>query len=101
MIFRSWRSKQFRNLFDALLADVQQQARAAYALFTQNPRHPSLHFKRISSSDPRAYSVRIGSQYRAIGLLAGDTVTWIWIGTFEAYKYSNRSCRGAWRKSCG
>jgi hypothetical protein len=84
-VFRSRRSKRFRALFDALPANAQEQARAAYELFKQNPRHPSLHFKRISPSDPRAYSVRIGSHYRAIGLLEGDTVTWVWIGTHEAY----------------
>lgn len=84
-MFRSKRTQQFRSLFDALPADAQQQARAAYALFTQNPRHPSLHFKHISASDPRAYSVRIGNHYRAIGLLEGDTVTWIWIGSHAAY----------------
>lgn len=84
-MFRSHRSKRFRTLFDTLPSDAQQQATAAYQLFKQNPRHPSLQFKRVSPSDPRVYSVRIGSHYRALGLLEGDTVTWIWIGTHEEY----------------
>lgn len=84
-MFRSRRSKRFRALFANLPDDAQQQTRVAYELFKQNPRHPSLQFKRISPSDPRVYSVRIGSHYRALGLLEGDTVTWIWIGTHEAY----------------
>lgn len=84
-MFRSQRSKRFRALFDSLPDDAQQQTRVAYELFKQNPRHPSLQFKRVSPSDPRVYSVRIGSHYRALGLLEGDTLTWIWIGTHEAY----------------
>lgn len=73
-MFRPKRSRQFRTLFDALPVEAQRQARDAYILFKQNPRHPSLHFKRISASDPRAYSARVGSHYRAIGLLEGDNM---------------------------
>jgi len=39
----------------------------------------------MSASDPSVYSVRIGAHYRAIGLVDGNAVTWIWIGTHEAY----------------
>ncbi len=31
------------------------------------------------------YSARIGSHYRAIGVLDGDTMTWTWVGTHEEY----------------
>lgn len=84
-MFRSKRSKRFRALFDALPAEAQKQARDAYEIFKDNPRHNSLQFKRISPTDPRVYSVRIGQHYRAIGKLEGDTVTWVWIGTHEEY----------------
>jgi hypothetical protein len=49
---RSVRTKRFRALLDALPADAQRQARDAYELFKQNPRHGSLQFKRISPTDP-------------------------------------------------
>lgn len=84
-MFRSKRTKSFRKLFDALPADAQRQARDAYELFKKDPRYGSLQFKRISTKDARVYSARVGDHYRAIGLLEGDTVTWIWIGTHEEY----------------
>lgn len=76
---------RFRKLFAALPADAQRQVRAAYALFKQNPRHGSLQLKRVSSSDPSLYSARVGAHYRALGILEGDTITWIWVGTHEEY----------------
>ena len=44
-------------------------------------RHPSLHFKRLG----RAYSVRVGLDYRALALAHGDDVVWFWIGTHADY----------------
>jgi hypothetical protein len=31
------------------------------------------------------YSVRVTLGYRAVGLLEGEEITWIWIGTHAAY----------------
>lgn len=84
-MFRSRRTKQFNALFDALPEHVKRQARADYALFKRNPRHPGLQFKSIGRRDPSIYSARADAHYRAIGLLNGDTVTWFWIGSHEAY----------------
>jgi hypothetical protein len=42
----------FARSFAALPASVQEQARAAYRRFLQGPRHPSLRFKRVHSSEP-------------------------------------------------
>ncbi len=91
MAFTSKRTKRFRALLEALPADAQRQAGAAYRLFTQNPRHPSLQFKRISPAEPTLYSARVGDHYRVIGKLKGDTIIWDWIGTHEDY---NRIVRG-------
>jgi hypothetical protein len=30
-------------------------------------------------------SIRIGRDYRALGILEGDTVTWYWIGKHDTY----------------
>jgi plasmid maintenance system killer protein len=48
-------------------------ARRAYALFAQNPDHPSLRFKKLGGYD-RVWSVRVNEQYRAIGERHGDTI---------------------------
>ena len=57
-------TRQFRELLVALPARVQEQARAAYALFQQNPSHPGLCFKQVDSGPPPVYSARVGIAYR-------------------------------------
>jgi hypothetical protein len=92
---KSKTTARFRSLYGALPADGQKQAREAYRLFKQNPRHGSLQFKRISAKDATLYSVRVGAHYRAIGSLDGDTITWTWIGTHEQYNTITNSKRKA------
>lgn len=77
-------TRRFRELFAALPAAVQQQARETYRLFQQNPAHPGLHFKQVHP-DPPTYSVRVGIGYRAVGVLQGGTVIWFWIGSHAEY----------------
>ena len=79
-------TKRFRKAFERLPEQVQKQANESYALFQQNPYHPSLHFKRIHSTKA-IYSVRISLDYRALGVLEGDTVIWFWIGSHEDYSH--------------
>jgi len=50
----------------------------------QNPSHPSLRFKKLEGFD-RAWSVRIGAQYRAVGERIGDKIAWTWIGTHNEF----------------
>ena len=58
----------------------------AYELFVQNPRHPSLHFKRVHTVEP-IVSVRVGRNHRAVGYLEeGNIVVWFWIGPHEQYE---------------
>lgn len=54
---------------------IKGQARKAYRLWSQNPFHPSLHFKCINQKN-NLWSVRITLGYRAVGVLRNDTVTW-------------------------
>jgi hypothetical protein len=64
--------------------EIQQKASANYKLWRNNPAHPSLHFKRVKENQP-VYSVRVTLNYRAVGLLEKDTITWFWIGTHADY----------------
>lgn len=76
----------FRKLYSALPLEIREQSRAAYRVFRGNPRHPSLHFKKIHTTEP-IVSVRISRGYRAVGRLEGsDTVVWFWIGPHEQYE---------------
>ena len=81
---KSYTTRSFRELFAALPARVQEQARESYRLFRNNPRHPGLHFKQ-AHADPPTYSARVSIGYRAAGVLEGDTITWFWIGTHAEY----------------
>jgi hypothetical protein len=81
---KSRTTRSFRVLLAALPEHVRKQAREAYRLFVLNPAHPSLHFKLVHAKPP-TYSVRIGLAYRAVGVLADDTIIWYWVGSHADY----------------
>lgn len=64
---------------------IQEKAKAGYKLWTENPHHPSLRFKKVHSNLP-IYSVRIDLDWRAVGMLDGDHVVWFWIGAHADYE---------------
>jgi mRNA-degrading endonuclease RelE of RelBE toxin-antitoxin system len=74
----------FRKRYSQLPEKIRQRARAAYRLFKNNPNHPSLRFKQMQGRND-LYSVRIGLDYRALGVLKDDTIYWFWIGSHEEY----------------
>ncbi len=82
---KSHTTRQFWHLYDRLPADVQLQADRAYELWTHNPFHPSLRFKRVDPQEP-IYSARINRGYRSLGWLEENVVTWFWIGNHDDYK---------------
>lgn len=63
---------EFLVLYRALPESVRQQARQAYALFQQNPHHPSLRFRQVYPTRP-VFSARVGLHYRAVGIRQGTT----------------------------
>jgi hypothetical protein len=81
---KSRTTPRFRELLAALPEHIQRQARVAHARFVEDPDHPGLNFKRVHSTIPM-YSVRIGRNYRAIGLWEGDEIRWVWIGSHADY----------------
>ncbi len=74
----------FWRAYAKLDAPSKEAARHAYALFAQNPGHPSLRFKKLCGHD-QIWSVRVNAQYRAIGERSGDTISWAWIGTHNEF----------------
>jgi hypothetical protein len=77
-------TSQFWKLYYALPEDVQRRADRAYKLWRINPYAHGLFFKRVGKNQP-IYSVRIGQDYRALGLLEGDSIMWFWIGAHDEY----------------
>ncbi|MCO6450482.1 MAG: hypothetical protein J5I90_06795 [Caldilineales bacterium] len=71
--------------YHALDQATQKQARKSFRLWSENPFHPSLHFKCINQQED-IWSVRISLGYRAIGVSQGDVVTWFWIGNHDDYE---------------
>jgi hypothetical protein len=74
-------SKRFWRNFDELPAEIQQLARRNYELLKSDPHHPSLHLKRVGEY----WSVRIGLDYRAVGIDSPDGIIWSWIGPHDEY----------------
>ena len=72
----------FWDGFDRLPEKIQIAARKQYALWRQDPHHPSVRFKRVGEF----WSARVTGSYRALGVLDGDTVVWFFIGTHAEYE---------------
>jgi len=72
---------RFWSCLYALPQDIQQVARKKYELLKQNPRHPSLHFKKVG----KLWSVRVSKNHRALAMEDGRGYVWVWIGTHEEY----------------
>ncbi|MFM9265038.1 hypothetical protein [Tychonema sp. BBK16] len=77
-------TKSFCTRLESLPASVQEQADKAYALWQDDPDHPSLQFKRVSQRQP-IYSARVSINYRVLGLLEADRIYWYWIGAHDEY----------------
>lgn len=72
----------FWKLYGNLPPDVRRVADKNYELLNANPKHPSLHFKKVNGE---LWSVRVGLGFRALALPAEDGFAWVWIGTHEDY----------------
>ena len=71
----------FRNRFHALPPEVRSLAVKNFRLWLTDPFHPSIHFKRVG----QFWSARVGSDYRALAVVAGERVEWFWIGPHSEY----------------
>jgi hypothetical protein len=72
---------RFWNHFHALPAPVQETARKNYRILRENPRHPSLRFKKVG----KLWSARVGRDHRALAMEDEGGYVWVWIGTHEEY----------------
>lgn len=79
---RHIKDPRFQPLYDALPADIRLLADKNFALLKGDPKHPSLHFKRIRDD---LWSVRVGRKYRALAIEGTDRFQWFWIGPHAAY----------------
>jgi hypothetical protein len=75
---------RFWQHYGQLPNDVQKLADKNYELLKVDPRHPSLHLKKVGATR-QLWSVRIGINYRAIGMEKPEGIVWFWIGTHADY----------------
>jgi hypothetical protein len=78
---RHFAAPSFWACYGALPKSVRDLADKNYELLKSNPAHPSLHFKKVG----KYRAVRIGLQYRALAVEAGDDLLWFWIGAHSEY----------------
>jgi hypothetical protein len=74
-------SSRFWQAYDKLPPEVRELADAAFALLKRDPRHPSLHFKKVG----RFWSARVGAHHRALAVEHDDALLWFWIGRHDEY----------------
>jgi len=82
VIFSSRTLPEFWHQYDALPQEIQRRASKQYAIFAENPQHPSLQLKPVGEF----WSVRVTSAYRALAVRDGNIFTWFWIGTHQEYE---------------
>lgn len=74
-------SARFWRCYDALPERIRELADKSFELLKADPRHPSLHSKRVGLF----HSVRVGLHYRALGVDIEGGILWFWIGTHSEY----------------
>ena len=75
---------RFWEDYKQLPKDIQALADKNFELLKYDPHHPSLHFKKVNIRK-QLWSVRIGTQYRALGMEKPDGIVWFWIGSHADY----------------
>jgi hypothetical protein len=72
----------FWHLYERLPESTRRAADKQFALFRQDPTHPSLHFKQVGEF----WSVRVTGACRALALRENSVFYWFWIGDHDEYE---------------
>jgi hypothetical protein len=78
---RHFASPSFWAAYEKLPEPVRELADKNFALLKFDPKHPSLHFKKID----RFWSARVGLRYRALATEVDGDLIWFWIGSHADY----------------
>jgi uncharacterized protein (DUF427 family) len=78
---------RFWAAYDELPEPIRELADRNYELLKDSPRHPSLQFKKVGEY----WSVRVGRNYRALGIDSPEGIAWLWIGPHDEYEAFIRS----------
>ena len=82
MNFVSHASEEYWKLYRALPIEVQRQADKQFAIFRENPFHPSLHLKPVG----QLWSARVNQNVRVVAYRQEHIFYWFWIGDHDEYE---------------
>lgn len=68
-----------------LSSEVKTHIKRAYKLWIKKPHHPSLRFKKIHSTES-IWSVRVGLDYRVVGIKHDNNMLWFFVGSHKEYE---------------
>ena len=74
-------TQRFWRCYFDLKPEVRRTADQCFDLLKQDPRHPSLRFKKMGA----VWSARVGIHHRALAVQDENGFIWVWIGTHAAY----------------
>jgi hypothetical protein len=77
----SYALPSFWKCYHELPHHVRKLADKNFALFKENPQHPSLGFRKKGG----VYTAEVGRSYRALARERKGDYYWFWIGTHEEY----------------
>lgn len=71
----------FWACYKQLAPSIQRLADKNFQLLKTNPRHPSLHLKKVG----KYWSARVGRKHRTVAVEIDEGLIWFWIGTHPEY----------------
>jgi hypothetical protein len=74
-------SPEFWFHYRQLPDHIRQWADKNFTLLKADPRHPSVHLKKIGNF----WSARVGLRYRALAKERKEGLVWFWIGPYGTY----------------
>jgi mRNA-degrading endonuclease RelE of RelBE toxin-antitoxin system len=75
-------SPTFWDCYDKLPKDIRELADKCFELLKTDPKHPSLHFKKVG----KFWSARVGIKYRALAVEVEEGLIWFWVGNHSDYE---------------
>jgi Txe/YoeB family toxin of Txe-Axe toxin-antitoxin module len=81
---RSYVLPSFWKRFEALPPDIQRLVRKNYGIWSQDPFHNGLEFKKLWNHKP-FWSARCGIDHRVVGYMKDGAIYWFFVGTHADY----------------
>ena len=72
----------FWDAYAELPPNVQRRVPQKFQILRQNPRHPSLRFKKVRD----LWAIRVSRDYRALARQEEGDFIWFWVGTHSEYE---------------